>query len=392
MLYGILNLSFWGYIIAGLILTHISVVSVTLYLHRCQTHRGLELHSSISHFFRFWLWLTTGTETKAWVAIHRKHHARCETEEDPHSPQVLGIKKVLLEGAELYRKEKKNQETLEHYGTGTPNDWLERNIYSPHSDKGIILMLLIDLVLFGIPGITLWAFQMIFMPLFAAGVINGIGHYWGYRNFECPDEARNIVPIGIFLGGEELHNNHHTYGTSAKFSIKWWEFDIGWVYIQILKFFGLAKVRRVAPKVKPVEGKQKIDVDTLKALISNRFQVMARYSQDVMIPAINQEKQKAGEKGRNLMKRAKALMVRERTLIDEKHKQRLAKLLEDRMSLNLVYQYRERLLDIWDKTTASQKELLDALQEWCRQAESTGVEALKDFANYMRSYAVKVAC
>ena len=284
MLYGLLNLSLVGYIVAYLLLAHITITAVTLYLHRCQAHRGLDLHPIVSHFFRFWLWMTTGMGTKEWVAVHRKHHARCETEEDPHSPQVLGLKKVFWEGAELYKAEAVKQETLDKFGMGTPDDWIERNVYERFSFMGIVLMFILDLVLFGIPGITIWALQMVTIPICAAGFINGVGHFWGYRNFECPDASTNLTPFAFLLGGEELHNNHHTYGTSAKFSVKWWEVDIGWGYICVLKALGLAKVRRVFPKAQVLESKKHIDVDTVKALITNRFQVMARYSDNVIKP------------------------------------------------------------------------------------------------------------
>lgn len=390
-MYGILDLSFWGYVLALLILTHISVVSVTLYLHRCQTHRGLDLHPIISHFFRFWLWLTTAQVTKEWVAIHRKHHARCETEEDPHSPQVLGIKKVFWQGAELYRAEAKKPEVIEFFGKGTPDDWLERKVYTPHTRKGVALMFFIDIALFGIPGITIWAVQMMWMPLFAAGVVNGLGHYWGYRNFECPDEARNVSPIGWILGGEELHNNHHTYGTSAKFSVKWWEFDIGWGYIRILQALKLATVKRLPPETVRVEGKTAIDVDTLKAFITGRFQVMAHYTENVVMPVLREEKAKAGNAGRVLLDRARHVLIRERSLVPVEDKDHLINLLEERATLRLVYQYREKLEDIWARTTASQKELLEALQEWCHQAEATGLEALREFARQLRGYALKKA-
>lgn len=386
MLYGILNFSFWGYVIAILILTQITIISVTLYLHRCQAHRALELHPIISHFFRFWLWLTTGMETKEWTAIHRKHHAKCETTEDPHSPQVLGISKVLWEGAELYRDASKNKDDMEHYGQGTPEDWIERHLYTPHSRMGIVLMALIDLILFGIPGITIFALQMIWIPFFAAGVINGIGHYWGYRNYECPDAARNIVPLGIFLGGEELHNNHHTFGSSAKFSSKWWEIDIGWLYISILRIFRLARIKKIAPKLAIIKNKNSIDTDTLKAIIINRFQIMSQYSKTVIIPVFQEEKRKAGEKGKKLFAHAKSLLIREVSLIDEKSKARLAKLLSEEQTLQLVYQYRQKLQDIWRRTNASQKELLDALQEWCKQAEEAGIHALTQFVNHLKGF------
>lgn len=386
MLYGLLNLSFWGYVVATLILTQMTIVSVTLYLHRCQAHRALDLHPIISHVFRFWLWLTTGMRTKEWTAIHRKHHATCETADDPHSPQIYGINKLLLEGAELYQEAAKNNNDIDHYGHGTPDDWLERHIYYPHNTLGIALMAVIDLLLFGLPGITIFGLQMIWIPFFAAGVINGIGHYWGYRNYECPDASRNIVPWGIFLGGEELHNNHHTFGSSAKFSSKWWEIDFGWLYINILRIFRLAHIKKIAPKLAIIKNKNCIDLETLKAIILNRFQIMSQYSNTVIIPVFQEEKRKAGEKSRQLYAHAKSLLIRESSLISEKNKQLLTKLLNEDKALQLVYQYRQKLQDIWRRTNASQKELLDALQEWCKQAEQTGIQALAQFANHLKGF------
>ena len=389
MLYGLLNLSFWGYVVATLLLTHITIASVTIYLHRHQAHRALELHPAVSHFFRFWLWLTTGMRTQDWVAIHRKHHAKCETPDDPHSPQVLGIKKVLWEGAELYRAESKNTETLERYSQGTPTDWIERNVYSTHSAKGILIMLALDLVLFGVPGLTIWAIQMMWIPFWAAGIVNGVGHYRGYRNFECLDAARNLVPWGIIIGGEELHNNHHTYATSAKLSVKPWEFDIGWLYIRILQFFKLAKVKRLPPNLQVNPNKVHIDMDTVSALISNRFQVMARYSREVILPVWREEKHKAHILGNNLYRKAKTLLVRSESLVNEQDKQKIAKVLENHHTLSLVYQYRLKLQDIWSRRTSSQRELLDALQDWCKQAEATGVAALKNFAQRICFYSMQ---
>src|SRR3990167_3865052 len=276
MLEGLIVLPWWGYIIVALIFTHITIAAVTIYLHRHQAHRALDIHPVISHFFRFWLWLTTGMVTKEWAAIHRKHHAKVETDEDPHSPIAKGIKKVFFEGAELYRVESRNKETMEKYGQGTPDDWMERHIYSAHSAMGIVVMLIINLVLFGTIGLTMWALQMAWIPLFAAGVVNGIGHYWGYRNFECEDASRNIIPLGIFIGGEELHNNHHAYATSAKFSAKWWEIDMGWLAINVLQTFRLAVPKRVFSKLQTLPTKTSIDTDTLTAIITHRFQVMAQ--------------------------------------------------------------------------------------------------------------------
>ncbi|MEW6354320.1 MAG: fatty acid desaturase [Pseudomonadota bacterium] len=389
MLDGLLNLTLWGYVAAALLLTHITIAGVTIFLHRHQAHRALDLHPAVSHFFRFWLWLTTGMVTKEWAAIHRKHHAKCETPDDPHSPQVLGIHKVLWEGAELYRAEAKNQNTLEKFGHGTPDDWLERNLYTRHSGKGVVLMLFIDLALFGIPGITIWAVQMLWIPFFAAGVINGIGHYWGYRNYECPDAARNIVPWGILIGGEELHNNHHTYASSAKLSSKWWEFDIGWLYIRTLEILKLARVKKVAPKPVVVAHKHAVDMDTLRALITNRFRVMSHYARDVLAHVHREELRRADLATRALLKRARALLVREESLMDEEAKQKLETVLRHSQSLHIVYQYKQRLQEIWKRSTETQENLLHALQEWCRQAEATGIKSLQDFAQRLRCYSLQ---
>lgn len=388
MFYGILNLSWWEYIVATLILTHITIASVTIFLHRTQAHRALVLHPAISHFFRAWLWLTTGMETKAWAAIHRKHHAKCETEEDPHSPQKLSLSKVLWEGAELYRKEAKNPETLNRYGQGTPDDWLERHLYSPHSAKGILVTLILNLILFGVPGLTIWAIQMAWIPFFAAGIINGVGHYWGYRNFECDDAATNILPWGILIGGEELHNNHHTYPTSAKLSNKWWEFDIGWLYIRFLMFLGLAKVKRVAPTHKIISGKNQIDADGLHALLTDRIQVMTAYTKAVILPLFKQEKRNVLPAERHLLKHIKPALIRANILVDEIKKHHLEQFLEKNRVLNIVYHFGEQLKSIWNQTTATQKELLDALHEWCRRAEASGIQKLQEFVNYLKGYTI----
>ncbi len=385
-MFGILQLPWWGYIAVTLVLTQITILSVTLFLHRYQAHRALDLHPAISHFFRFWLWLTTGMVTKEWAAIHRKHHAKVETDEDPHSPIAKGIKKVFFEGAELYRVESRNQETLEKYGQGTPDDWIERRIYTPHSAMGIVILLGVNLVLFGPIGLTIWAVQMAWIPFFAAGVVNGIGHYWGYRNFECEDGSRNIIPLGIFIGGEELHNNHHAHATSAKFSAKWWEIDTGWLVIRLLQIFRLATPKRVFSRMKVAPSKTHIDTDTLKAIITYRFQVMARYTGEVILPALAEERKRASKTGRLLLIRARTILIRETTLMPQAQKTRLSQVLENFQSLHVVYQFRLKLQAIWGRSTASQKELLDALQEWCQQAEATGVETLRRFAARIKTY------
>jgi len=388
MVFGYLNLTFWGYVLAIVVLTQITISAVTIYLHRNQTHRALTLHPVISHFFRLWLWLTTGMVTADWVAIHRKHHATTDVEGDPHSPVVLGIKKVFWQGAELYRGARKDRDMVTKYSHGTPNDWIERNVYSRHSAKGILLMFLMDLFFFGVPGITVWAIQMMWIPFFAAGVINGIGHHWGYRNFECLDAATNIIPWGFWVGGEELHNNHHTFASSAKFSVKWWEFDIGWMYICILSFFGLAKVKKLPPKLAMDAGKLHVDIDTVKAVISNRFLVMSNYYKSVIRPILKHEKSISIEtkEDKKLFQRAGSLLRREDKLLTTKAKTRLQKLLEAREQLRVVYTYKQSLQNVWLKTASSQKELIEALQQWCRQAEESGLDVLRQFAQQLKGY------
>ncbi len=385
-MFGILSLPWWGYIVVLMVFTQLTIFSVTIYLHRCQAHRALDLHPIISHFCRFWLWASTGMVTKEWAAIHRKHHAKVETDEDPHSPVAKGIKKVFWEGAELYRAECHNLETMERYGQGTPDDWMERNVYTRHSVLGVVLMLLTNMLLFGVVGITIWALQMAWIPFFAAGVVNGIGHFWGYRNFEVKDASRNIVPFGIFIGGEELHNNHHAYGTSAKFSTKWYEIDSGWLVIRALQCLGLAKPKRVIPRMRVEKNKTTIDADTLRALITYRFQVMSRYTRDVITPMLREEKKRASAASRSLLRRASTLLVRDDFIMQSAQKTRLATVLDNFQSLSLVYQFRVKLQDIWSRSTATQKELLDALQEWCHQAEATGNEALLRFSKRLKTY------
>ena len=391
MLEGLIALPWWGYVVVALVFTHITIASVTIYLHRHQAHRALDLHPVVSHFFRFWLWLTTGMVTKEWAAIHRKHHAKCETAEDPHSPQVLGIRKVLREGSELYRAEAKNQETLDKYGHGTPSDWIERHLYTPHSAKGIALMLIINALLFGPLGITIWAVQMMWIPITAAGIINGIGHYWGYRNYEAADASTNIVPWGILIGGEELHNNHHTFASSAKLSSKWWEFDIGWFYIRTLETFGLARVKKIPPELTYDKAKDHIDLETVKAVITARFVVMAQFAREVMSRVHRDELRNLdpGDKTRlSLLKPVRRLMVREPRLLDEAARTRLQKALEQNQTLQTVYAMKQKLADVWQRSATTQENLIQALQDWCQEAEATGIQALREFSNKLRTYSL----
>ena len=391
MIEGLIALPWWGYIVVALVFTHITIASVTIYLHRHQAHRALDLHPAVSHFFRFWLWLTSGMVTKEWAAIHRKHHAKCETAEDPHSPQVLGIRKVLREGSELYRAEAKNQETLDKYGHGTPSDWIERHVYTPHSAKGIALMFIVNVLLFGPLGITIWAVQMMWIPITAAGIINGIGHYWGYRNYEATDASTNIVPWGILIGGEELHNNHHTFASSAKLSSKWWEFDIGWFYIRTLETFGLARVKKIPPELTYDKAKDHIDLETVKAVITARFVVMAQFAREVMTRVHRDELRNLDPNDKTrltLLKPVRRLMVREPRLLDEAARARLQKALEQNQTLHTVYTMKQKLADVWQRSATTQENLIQALQDWCREAEATGIRELREFSNKLRTYSL----
>jgi stearoyl-CoA desaturase (delta-9 desaturase) len=387
---GLIDLPWWGYIVVALVLTHITIASVTIFLHRHQAHRALDLHPIPSHFFRFWLWLTTGQVTKEWASIHRKHHARCETAEDPHSPQVLGIKKVMWEGAELYREACKDRSIMEKFGHGTPDDWLERHVYTGQTGKGILLMLVIDLVLFGAAGLAIWAVQMAWIPFFAAGVINGIGHYWGYRNFENEDASTNIVPWGILIGGEELHNNHHTFGTSAKLSYKWFEFDIGWMYIRILEILGLAKVRKVAPRLVQNAANSQLDLDHLQAIIANRYAVAARYARELKdVYRAEAAKIQLPELGNtDLARKMKVWLKQDAKDTPMAERAQLAAVLAKSQVLNTVYSMRQELTRLWERSSLTRDELLKELQDWCNRAEASGIESLQRFAQSLRTAAV----
>ncbi|PCI38983.1 MAG: acyl-CoA desaturase [Thiotrichales bacterium] len=392
--YGLLHLPWWGYVIFTLIMTHITMVSVTVYLHRHQAHRALELHPIAAHFFRFWLWMTTGMKTKEWVAVHRKHHAACETPNDPHSPIIEGINAVLFGGTELYRKEKKNKDTIDKYGKGTPSDWVEKYVYSAkfaRGKQGIAIMLAINIFLMGVPGIIVWAIQMSWTPFFAAGVINGIGHYVGYRNFECKDASRNIVPWGILIAGEELHNNHHAYANSAKLSLKWWEVDVGWMYIKTMSLIGLAKVKYLPPKV--VTHKKatshEINLETVKAIIDNRMQLFARYAKKVVNPILKMEIKTTSDLAKHKsLKGAKRLINKNAFLIHSARQEKIDAAIASSQTLATVCSYRDKLHAIWETSYKSNKELSDAIRAWCISAKNSEVLGLEEFANYLCSYAL----
>ncbi len=387
---GVFDLSVWQWVGVALVLTHITIAGVTIFLHRCQAHRALDLHPIPSHFFRFWLWLTTGMITKEWAAIHRKHHAKCETLEDPHSPQIYGINKVLWTGVLLYVKESRNKETMERYGHGTPDDWMERNLYTPHEKMGVTLLLLINILLFGVvPGALMWAVQIGWIPFWAAGVINGWGHWFGYRNFKVADASVNIVPWGILIGGEELHNNHHAFGTSAKLSNKWYEFDIGWLYIRIMEMMGLAKVKKVAPKPKFVAAKASADMETLQAVIANRYDVMSRYGKHFKA-AWREElaKLKEASAERAHFKGIKRALNKDASELKDADRARLKQVLDTNAVLAKLYAMRQELMALWERSSASSEQLLKDLQDWCKRAEESGIRTLEEFSLRLRSYAL----
>ena len=382
---GYLNWSWWQVLLITLLLTHITIASVTIFLHRCQAHRALELHAIPSHFFRFWLWLTTGMVTKQWAAIHRKHHAKCETVDDPHSPQVLGIDTVLARGAELYRAEAKNQETIDKFGHGTPDDWIEQNLYSRFQWQGVALMLIIDVILFGALGATVWAVQMLWIPITAAGIINGIGHYWGYRNYDCEDASTNIFPWGILIGGEELHNNHHTYATSAKLSNKWYEFDIGWLYIRTLEIMGLAKVKKLPPKPVLAEVASASEV-TLQAVIANRYEVMARYSKalrQTFDAEVAHVRELAGQYSDQ-----RSWLYKDEAKLSAEEKTRLENLMASNKAVKLMVEMRRDLASLWERSHTTKEQLTAQLQAWCQRAEASGMVGLQEFSLRLRRYTI----
>ncbi|MGB3425195.1 MAG: fatty acid desaturase [Castellaniella sp.] len=388
---GMLDLGPWALVGVTLVLTHITIAAVTLYLHRSQAHRGVDLHPVVAHFFRFWLWLTTGMVTREWVAIHRKHHAKCERDGDPHSPAVFGLAQVFFRGAELYRDEARNAETLARYGHGAPDDWIERKLYSRNL-LGISLMLIVDLALFGVIGLTVWAVQMAWIPFWAAGVVNGLGHAWGYRNFACPDDSTNVVPWGLLIGGEELHNNHHAYGTSAKFSSRWYEFDLGWAYIRVLQTLGLAKVRRVAPRLRlrAPAAADTLGPDQLQGIIAHRYEVLARYS-GVVKAAVGHElkalklRQRRGE--RLLLRRCRKWLVRDAAALAPQEQAQVDHALSLAPALSTLVQMRRELTALWESSSASSEQLLADLRAWCRRAQASGIEGLEEFALRLGRYA-----
>lgn len=386
---GVFDLPWWGAVLVALALTHMTIASVTIFLHRHQAHRALELHPAASHFFRFWLWLTTGMVTKEWAAVHRKHHAKCDTPEDPHSPQVLGINRVLWGGVFLYIRESDKPETIARYGHGTPDDWIERRLYSRHKILGIVLMGIVDMVLFGVmPGGLILLAQIAWIPFWAAGVVNGIGHYWGYRNWAAPDASTNISPIGILIGGEELHNNHHAFPTSAKLSCKWYEFDVGWLYIRTLQALGLASVKHVAPTPRLAAPKPAVDLDTVHAVIRCHYDVLSSYARSLKQAYAEElgRLRRLSPREADSLRAVRHWLAKDERMLDESRRMRLALALRGSRALDTMYSMRRELAALWSRSAATGEQLVRQLQDWCQRAEASGIAPLAEFSKRLRSY------
>lgn len=396
VLFGAFTVAWWQYAIYVLALTHVTIAAVTIYLHRCQAHRSLTLHAVPEHFFRFWLWLTTGMVTREWAAVHRKHHAKAETEEDPHSPQVHGLCSILFLGVKHYVRARADSEMVERYGYGAPDDWVERHVYTPHCRLGVTLMALINVALFGvIPGMLVWTVQMIWIPFWAAGVINGVGHYWGYRNFQPQDESRNIVPVAVLIGGEELHNNHHAFPTSARLSNRWYEFDVGWLYIRLMSACGLARVKRVAPKLLSADSRAACDLDTLQSVIANRLEVVGRFSASVRKSCVAElQRMRGGEGVAGELPSKKVvgdwLCGLERRL-EQSHRRQIGSLIRLSPLVAKVAELRMELVSLWEDRSVSPEELVQRLRDWCAKAEKSGIESLAKFAAELRGYRTAAA-
>lgn len=386
---GVAGLGWGGLLLVLLVMTQLTIFSVTLYLHRSQAHRGVDFHPVVAHFFRFWTWLTTSMITREWVAIHRKHHAKVETEEDPHSPQTYGIAKVFWQGVELYREARNDRASIEQYGKGAPDDWIERHLYTPHANLGPTLLLLVEFALFGLPGVAMWAIQMAWIPFWAAGVVNGLGHWWGYRNFESADTSTNLTPWGVWIGGEELHNNHHAFPSSARFSMRRWEFDIGWAVIKGLEKLGLAKVLRVAPSLDIRPNIAVPDTETLRALLSHRFQAMTDYKRNVLMPALREEATAAGARLRQLLPRPlRRGLVDDGRWLEPDAREQLRRWVEQRPRIRVLVEYRARLAQVLEARGNDAAERLRQLQAWCQEAEASGIRALQNYAARLKGYAL----
>ena len=385
---GLIDFTWLGYLVYTLVVTHISIVAITLYLHRGVCHSAIEIKPVLAHFFRFWLWLTTSMRTADWVAVHRKHHAKCETIDDPHSPAYYGIDTVLLRGADLYHEEKNNPETLEKYSQNCPTDWVEENIYTGKNNIGILLLFILNIILFGVVGIIIWAVQMAWTPIFAAGGINGAGHYWGYRNYDTSDDSTNMGPLGILIGGEELHNNHHAFPTAAKFSLKPWEFDIGWMYIKLFSLLGQVKVKRLAPKTVINEPSESLDSETGYALLKSKLTVITNYTKVVLGPLMKHESKNATGDLKRLLSQSKSSLVREPHRITNQETNSLDLIFNKCSRLKIAYDLKNKLFNILHSRNLKHDKFIDTINEWCEEAKSVEIESLADFSSSLKGYKI----
>ena len=385
---GLIDFTWLGYLVYTLVVTHISIVAITLYLHRGVCHSAIEIKPVLAHFFRFWLWLTTSMRTADWVAVHRKHHAKCETIDDPHSPAYYGIDTVLLRGADLYHEEKNNPETLEKYSQNCPTDWVEENIYTGKNNIGILFLFILNIILFGVVGIIIWAVQMAWTPIFAAGGINGAGHYWGYRNYDTSDDSTNMGPLGILIGGEELHNNHHAFPTAAKFSLKPWEFDIGWMYIKLFSLLGQVKVKRLAPKTVINEPSESLDSETGYALLKSKLTVITNYTKVVLGPLMKHESKNATGDLKRLLSQSKSSLVREPHRITNQETNSLDLIFNKCSRLKIAYDLKNKLFNILHSRNLKHDKFIDTINEWCEEAKSVGIESLADFSSSLKGYKI----
>jgi stearoyl-CoA desaturase (delta-9 desaturase) len=385
-LYGLLDLPWWGAVLWTALWIHVTLMAITIYFHREQAHRSIDLHPALRHFFRFWLWINTGAPTKQWVAVHRKHHALCEREGDPHSPVIFGLKRVVLEGAELYIAESRKPETLEKYGKGTPDDWVERNIYTPHDYTGIALLVIFDILMFGAAGIIMVAVQLASMPFLAAGIINGVCHAKGYRNFETNDASTNLWPLGLVVGGEELHNNHHAFPTSARFSLRPGELDMGWLHIRAFTVLGLAKVRRVANEPDLASHSAGPELERLRSILIHRMHVLRAYLHHVTLPVFRRECEAVDRNAHALLPNVRRWLTWQPQMLDESERQKLGELREQLPAFELVLQFRNELKSLWEGAHTSNERLLEDFRQWCRRAEESGNQYLQEFVGYLRSF------
>ncbi|MBT3548965.1 MAG: acyl-CoA desaturase [Gammaproteobacteria bacterium] len=385
---GIVEFTWIGYVIYTLIVTHITIVAITLYLHRGVCHSAIEIKPALGHFFRFWLWLTTSMRTADWVAIHRKHHAKVETIDDPHSPAFYGIKNVLLRGADLYHDEKNNAETISKYSQNCPKDWVEEHVYTGRNNQGILILFIGNILLFGVVGIIIWAIQMAWTPIFAAGGINGAGHYWGYRNYDTSDDSTNMAPVGILIGGEELHNNHHAFPTAAKFSLKPWEFDIGWLYIKIFSAIGQINVKRLAPKTVVNDPSETLDSETGYALLRSKLTVITNYTKTVLSPLLKQESMQASNEFKTLLKRSKPSLVREPHRISNQEIVTLDEIFKKSVALKTAYNLKNKLFDILHSRNLKHESFIETINAWRDEAQNEGIDCLIDFSNSLKGYKV----